>query len=405
MAENHAHARSVAIGVWVKLGSSYESREENGASHFIEHMVFKGTKRRRADEIATVLEARGGDLNAFTDREYTCFHATVLQEDVELAIDVLSDLVSEPLFDKKQFDREKRVLLQELAMIEDSPDEWAFDVFAGMIWRGEPLGQPVIGTRKTIGKMKVGKLEQFFQDHYGPENMVVSVAGAIDFEALKALVGKSFSGTGEKQKVIPSKRLPSRYRATRKCEQADIEQQHVLLGYQGVELTHPSRYDAVVLSVYLGGGMGSRLFQEVRENAALAYSVDAELLPYSDSGVLVIYAGMESKSVRKYLEIVAAEIEKVKLNEIPIEHLDRVKGQIRGSILLASELMDSRQESLGRNELVFGRYVSIEEIIKAIEMVDPVRVKKVANQIFQRKAESILCLGRSRLKPKQLEVL
>ncbi len=405
VAERHSYARSVSVGLWVRLGSSYEDPNENGASHFIEHMVFKGTKRRTAEEIATVLESRGGDLNAFTDREFTCFHATVLKDDLELAVEVLADLALSPAFEKTDFDRERRVLLQELAMLEDAPDERVFDLFASMVWKGEPLGQPVIGSKKTISKIKLSKLAQFHSDNYCPEKMVLAIAGNYDLKSLESFALRHLGEDRSGQRTFPGARLPSRFRAARRSVVADIEQQHLLIGYEALGLRDEDRYDALVLCVYLGGGMGSRLFQEVREKKGLAYSVEAELMPFTESGVLSIYAALEPKSVKSYLNIVARELERLRTQAIAEKDLDRVKGQIRGSILLSSEFMDSRQESLGRNQLIFGRYLGVGEVIDAVDRVTSDGVERMAGHIFQKKKESVLTMGRRNISAQALRVL
>ena len=395
VAEMHSYVRSVSLGLWVKIGSCDENPKLNGASHFIEHMVFKGTQNRNAEEIATVLESRGGELNAFTDREYTCFHATVLKEDLALALDVISDLVTHPLFDKKHFDKERRVVLQELAQQEDAPEDLVFDKFAKMIWKDEPLGLPILGTPRTLASMKLPKLVQFYLDHYSLENMVLSVAGNFDFDELKKMANLALKDCSRGQKSLTLSRMPSKYHPKRRCELAKIEQQHVIIGYEGTTLSDPDRYVALILCVYLGGGMGSRLFQEVRERQALCYSIDVDLLSFAHSGVISIYSAVDHKDVEKYFEIIGRELNLLKSQGIKDLDLERVKGQLRGSVLLSSEVMELRQESLGRSELIFERPVSVSEVIESINGVTAESVFNIANRVFQHNRESVFSLGKN----------
>jgi predicted Zn-dependent peptidase len=391
--ERYAHARSVSLGLWVQLGSSDECPKESGTSHFIEHMVFKGTSRRSAFEIATALEARGGDLNAFTDREHTCFHATVLPEDLTLALDVISDLVIRPEFDRRDLERERKVLLQELVQIEDVPEDWIFDRFTSMVWKNDPLGQSVIGSRASIAGVTRAHLKKFFQEHYSADKMVLAVAGRFEFSELLALCENLFVFE-DRQKSLPLKRMPSRYRPRRLSTAADTETTHVLVGFEGVGITDPTRFDVLSLSVYLGGGMSSRLFQRIREKEALAYSVESEMVPFSDAGLVTIYAGLSNRSLDRCMDIISEELVEICEKPIAAPDLDRVKRQLEGSVLLASEQMEIRQESLGRNELIFNRHVGVDEIISGIRGVTPEGVHRAAKKVFRSQPESVLVLGK-----------
>jgi predicted Zn-dependent peptidase len=392
VAERHPHVRSVSIGVWVRVGSAMETAATSGISHFIEHMVFKGTQKRTPLEIATVLESLGGDLNAFTDRELTCFHATALSENLDEALDVLSDLILHPSFPKNQIDRERKVLLQELSMVEDSPDEWITDLFFQAVWKDQALGRPIIGSKKNIQNITRSQLVKFYNQYYRPENMVISVAGRFDFEELVEKCEKYFNFPTQ-QRLLPLDRPASKYFGRSKSVRLDSEQLHLLLGFEGVSFKDPYRFDALILSFFLGGGMSSRLFQEIREVAALAYSVDCDCVPFTDSGIFTFYVGMAPRSLKQCLQILGREVNQLREQALTPKQLDTVKGQLRGTVLLSSDQVEVRQESLGRNEVVFGRYIPLEEIIAEIDRVSPERVQEVAQRIFSPSKEAAVILG------------
>lgn len=403
VSEHYPYVRSVSIGVWVRVGSSFETADQNGISHFIEHMVFKGTQTRTPLEIATALEALGGDLNAFTDREFTCFHATVLHEHVEEAFDVLSDLLLKPAFPADQLERERKVLLQELSMVEESPDDWIGDLFFETVWKEQPLGRTVIGSQKTIRSISRAQLLSFFRRYYRGENIVISVAGNAEFDEIQRLCEKYFAFPNAKKPFV-KKNPVSVYQGKKKTVLTDTDQVHLLLGFEGVGFRSPLRFDALILSFFLGGGMSSRLFQEIREVAALAYSVDCECIPFTESGVFSIYVAMAAKSLTSCLGILSREI--LRLKEVPLssKELEIVKGQLKGTILLSSDQMEVRQESLGRNEIIFGRHISVEEVIGEIERVSAESLRKLANEVFVPEREGAVALGKTKLTAKQLSI-
>ncbi|MBI4404295.1 MAG: insulinase family protein [Deltaproteobacteria bacterium] len=404
IAEKHPQVCSVSVGVWVRAGSCSEEPKRSGVAHFLEHMVFKGTQKRTALEIATIIESLGGELNAFTDREFTCYHATVLSKHIDVALDVLSDLVLRPNFAKKEIEREKKVLLQEMAMVEETPDEWVGDLLFQTVWKGEPLGQPIIGTRKTVRDLSQADLQHFFTEHYCADNMIVAVAGNIDFEALLASCEKCF-GSVPARKTLLLSAMPSQYKNHKRFVYSDCEQVHFLAGYQGVGFKDPYRFDALILSFFLGGGMSSCLFQEVREKAALAYSVECEMVPFTGTGLLTIYVATASKWLIQCQDIIARELARLKSSPISQQDLDVVKGQLSGMILLSSDQMESRQESLGRNEIIFGRYVPVEEVIDEIGRVDSERVWVTAKNIFIKGKESAVVLGKHKVNCRSLSMV
>jgi predicted Zn-dependent peptidase len=395
--ERHTRVRSVSIGAWVRIGSRFESVREAGLSHFVEHMLFKGTERRSPIQIATALERLGGDLNAFTDKEYTCFHATVLAEHLETALDVLSDLVIHPLFPRAELEREKKILLHELSLVEDAPDDWILDLFLQTIWKDDPLGLPVIGNRANIMATTRARMVTYFKKHYRPDNMVLSVSGNVEFDHVRELAERMFQ-FGPVQKVMPSEMARPVYQSKRRHLAAATDQTHLLLGFEGVGFRDPGRFDLLILSFFLGGGMSSRLFQEIREKAALAYTVDCDCISFSDTGIFDVYLNTSPRSLTKCLDILSRELNRLAEKPLTEEDLETVKSQLKGAVLLASDEMESRQESIGRNELVFGRYLPVEEIVKDILKVTPDSVQKMAASTFTARKESVLTLGK--IKPK-----
>jgi predicted Zn-dependent peptidase len=399
--ERHEHVRSVSAGVWVKVGSGAETASYNGVSHFLEHMVFKGTRQRSSLEIATVLESLGGDLNAFTDREVTCYYSTVLSEHVDIALDVLGDLTLNPTFPKAEIELEKKVLLQELSMVEESPDDKIYDIFFRNVWKDQALGRPVIGTRETIESFDRTIAQRFFQKYYHPTNMVISIAGNIDLDAMVEKCEKVF--TAQKAKKVPAKpKNKVAYYPVHKKSVTSSDQLHLIVGFEGLSVHDPDKFNALVLNFYLGGGMSSRLFQEIREKAGLAYTVDCDFLPFSQAGLCAIYLALQPKSLGKCLKILGREIKGITEQPISAKALALVKSQIKGSIILSSEHTEARQENLGRNEICFGRHITPEEIVREIDKVTPEGVQRVAQRLFVPEKESSVTL--SRLKPQLKEV-
>ena len=403
VAERHEWVRAVSAGVWIKAGSCSESSSQGGISHFIEHMVFKGTEKRTPLEIATLLEVVGGDLNAFTDKEWTCYHATVLHEHLGLSLDVLSDLVINPTFPRNQIEREKKVLLQELSMVEEAPDEWVCDELLKGVWKGEPLGPPVIGTKKSIKEMTRGQLLKYYREFYRPENTVISVAGSFEFDELREHCERLFVYKGS-QKTMPLKAMPSRYKPKRKHILGNTEQTHLMIAFEGVGFRDPSRLALLVLSYYLGGGMSSRLFQEVREKSGLAYTIDCDCLPFLDTGLFSVYVAVATKSLPKCLEVVGKELNRLLKSGITERELAKVQSQLRGALLLASDEMEGRQESIGRNEIVFGRYFSVAEVVDEITSVTVDQINEVARRVITPEKESIYTLGPTKPRKKKLSI-
>lgn len=405
VSEEHPYARTLSIGLWVKVGSVLESSKNNGVCHFIEHMVFKGTKKRNSLQIATALESLGGDLNAFTDREFTCFHATVLCEHIEIALDVLSDLVFNPTFEKLELERERKVIQRELVAIKDSPEEWMADTFMENIWKNEKHGKSIIGSKKTIGGLSQKELIGFYKKHYHCSNMVLSITGNTQIDKLTTLVEKYFGGNqGAQDPSSVSVSLKSQYHSIRKSFVLPQEQLHFMLGFEGFGFLNPKRIELLFLTFFLGGGMSSRLFQELREKEGLAYHIDCDFVPFTEIGFMAIVASLNPSSLNKTLKIISKEIHKINNGDIDVEHLEVVKSQLIGTILMSSDQMEVRQESLGRNELVFGRYLSVDEVSENIRKVTKDSLVEVANSVFTVEKESIVVVTKNKVPANELSL-
>jgi predicted Zn-dependent peptidase len=387
-----AHVRSVAVGIWVTVGSRREPPELNGITHFIEHMVFKGTARRTAEEIAGAVDSVGGMLDAFTSKEMTCFNAKVLDEHLPLAFDVLSDLVLRPRFALEDVDKEKAVVLEELKMDEDNPDYLVHEMLTQNYWRNHPLGRPILGTRETIERFTRASVDSFFHSWYAPNNIVITAAGRLEHARLVELVEKAFGGLSP---------VPDGHRDSAPEPQAgivmrhkrELEQVHLCLGVPSHPIAHEQRYAMAVLNNLLGGGMSSRLFQNIRERQGLAYAVFSELNPYRDAGLMTIYAGTALETAGRVVQSVIAEFRNLKERPITTEELRRAKDHLKGSLMLSLESTSARMSNLARQEIYFRRFFTPDEIIAAIEAVTAEEVQQLARQFFQPEQIGVTVLG------------
>ncbi len=379
--------RSVAFGVWVGVGSRDETPALAGASHYLEHLLFKGTRRRDAMAIAAELEAVGGELNAFTAKEYTCYYARVLDDDMPLAVDVICDMVTSSLVTARDVDGERNVILEEIAMHDDDPGDAVHDIFAAAVWPGSTLGRPVLGTVESIGSMSRASINGYYRRRYRPGNLVVAAAGNVDHSALVRLVKRGFAGVvaadddavpsaprlgGSAPAFAPAKTVLSR----------PIEQANLILGSPGIARRDDRRFALGVLNAALGGGMSSRLFQEVREKRGLAYSVYSFTSHYADTGLVGVYAGCAPKKAREVLDICREQLHLVGAGGITAEELERGKGQMRGGLVLGLEDTGSRMSRLGKAELVYGELMTVDEILAAIDAVTLDDVHEVAMSLF-----------------------
>ncbi len=384
VAEHMPHMRSVAIGIWVRAGSRGEPSELNGIAHFIEHMVFKGTSRRSAEQIAREMDSVGGLLDAFTSKEMVSFNAKVLDENLPIAFDVLSDLVLGPVFADEDIGKEKQVILEEIRMEDDNPESLAHEMLTQSFWRGHPLGAPILGTRATVRRFTRASVVNCFQRWYTPANTVITAAGNVHLESLLKLVGKSFAGLKSKPRTSPNKRTaPHTHARLITRNKPALEQAHITLAVPSYPLVHPRRYAASVLNNILGGSMSSRLFQNIRERQGLAYAVFSELNPYSDAGMLSVYAGTSRSTTERVLRSIAGEFARLKKELVAPEELRRAKDQLKGSLVLSLESPGARMSNLARQEMYFGRFFSVEELHASIEAVTSEDVQRTALEFFE----------------------
>jgi predicted Zn-dependent peptidase len=375
------HVRSVSVGIWLRSGSRREPAELNGITHFIEHMVFKGTERRSAEEIARVVDGVGGMLDAFTAKEMTCFNVKVLDEHLPLAFDVLADLVRRPLFAGEDVRREKSVVLEEIKMDHDNPDYVVHEVFTQGFWRGHALGMPIIGTPETVRGFEAGAVADCFRRWYVPSNMVIAAAGHVTPEQMRALVEREFSSLPRGESV-PLNAAPDAIPHLT-VHPRELEQVHLCIGVRAYPMAHEKRFALAVLNTALGGGTSSRLFQSVREREGLAYAVFSDMSLYHDAGVLTVYAASSRENVEKLIRTIADEFRRLKEEPMPAEELRRVKDNLRGSLLLGLESSGARMSHLARQELYFGRFASNEELLASIEAVTAEEVQALAQESFQ----------------------
>lgn len=389
--ERHAYSRSVSIGAWVLTGTRDEDPEQVGISHLLEHLVFKGTKTRSAYQIAKSLESLGGDLNAYTTREYTNYHALVLKEDWRAGLEILSDLVCNMKISKKDFALEKKVILQEIAMSDDTPEELIYDHFFQHTYLNHPLGRQILGKSQTIQKMTQKKVFDYYKTFYQGKNLIISAAGPVEHDEFVIECQKLFK-TRKKFQNISERKAP-RWKVNRQIIEKDMEQAHLLIGFPATSFFDQYRFEAFILNSLLGGGMTSRLYQAIREKQGLAYSVYSSLNTNTDSGSITIYAGTDSKNIKKVVQTIGAELLKIKKSGFRKQDLDLFKKQVRGQLLMGSDDIENRMSSLGVNEMIFEGYRSVEAVITQIEAVDESSMKMYLKNHFDLSQVSMCVMG------------
>jgi predicted Zn-dependent peptidase len=393
LTERMEHIRSVAMGVWVRAGSRHELAEVNGISHFVEHMVFKGTRSRTAQRIAREVDAIGGNLDAFTGKETICFNIKVLDEHVPTALDILSDLVLNPLFNEEDIRRERDVILEEIKMDEDNPDYLVHEIFTQNFWKDHPLGKPILGTKETVRRFEQGNLFDYYGKHFSGHNMVLSAAGNLEHDNFVDLVSARFAHLSP----VGSQPLETLPRAAARITLRDkkaLEQVQLCLGVPSPALAHELRYVTLVLNTVLGGGMSSRLFQTVREERGLAYSIFSDLNPYRDTGSLCVYAGTSSDRCLQVVGLIMSEIRRLKCEPLPEEELRRAKDQLKGNIILGMESSMSRMSNLARQEMYFEHFFDVDEIMEKVETVSSEQVMDMAGVLFAPEKVAVTLLGR-----------
>jgi predicted Zn-dependent peptidase len=386
------HVRSVSVGVWVGTGSRRESPEQNGITHFIEHMLFKGTTRRSAEEIARSVDSIGGNLDAFTAKELVCYNTKVLDEHLSLAFDVLADLVLHPQFREDDIAKEKGVILEELKMEEDNPDYLVHEIFTANFWKDHPLGKPILGTKDTIKRFDREAVDGYYRAEYVPENTVITAAGRLTHDGLVALAREHFEALPS-GRLAPADASPATHARIAIRNKKSLEQVQLCLGVPSYPLPHEERFTCYILNTLLGGGMSSRLFQNIREKQGLAYAVFSELNPYRDTGCLSIYAGTSAEAVGKVVELILKEFRQLKEELVPEDELRRAKDHLKGSLMLSLESTSSRMSNLARQEMYFGRFFSLDELVESIETVNASHIQLIAQKFFDQKQIALTVLG------------
>jgi predicted Zn-dependent peptidase len=390
--EHMAHVRSVSMGVWIGTGSRSETPDENGISHFIEHMVFKGTTKRSAEDIARSVDSIGGGLDAFTAKEMVSYNTKVLDEHLPLAFDVLADMVLNPLFRDEDIEKEKGVILEELKMEVDNPEYLLHEIFSSNFYKDHPIGKPILGTKDTVKNFDREKIHHYYRRYYSPKNILITAAGNLQHERLVDLARHHFEdlkvhgSLSPDPPPVPHARLVFRNKAS-------LEQTHMYMGVPAYPLPHQLRFACYALNTLLGGGMSSRLFQNIREKLGLAYAVYSELAMYRDTGCMAIYAGTSTESAGKVIELIVQEFRELKENLVPAEELRRAKDHLKGSFMLGLESTSSRMGNLARQEMYFKRFFTLDEMIRSIEEVTAEQVQRIAQEFFDPKNITLAMLG------------
>ena len=385
--------RSVSLGIWIGTGSRIELGPENGISHFIEHMLFKGTRNRSAEDIARAVDSIGGGLDAFTSKELVSFNTKTLDEHLPIAFDILSDLVLNPLFREEDIRKEKSVILEEIKMEADQPEFVLHETFISNFWKGHSLGKPILGTKETVKNFDTAMLLDFYGRVYSPSNILITAAGNLEHRHIVELVEENFAGLIERRRPelgsIPQPHAPIILK-----KKESLEQVHIAMGVPAYPLAHAARFPLYVLNTVLGGGMSSRLFQNIREKQGLAYAVYSELNLFSDTGCFTVYAGTAVETARQVVDSVVQEFRNFKEELIGEDELRRAKDHLKGSLMLSLESTSSRMSNLARQELYFDHFLSLDEMLENIESVTREQVQSIAHEFFQAESIAVAMLGR-----------
>jgi predicted Zn-dependent peptidase len=400
--ESMPHVRSVSIGVWLTRGSRHESEDRSGIAHFVEHMLFKGTAARTAEDIAQAIDSIGGQLDAFTAKEYASYYIKVLDEHLPTAVDLLSDIVMNPKFEAEDLDREKKVILEEIKMVEDTPDDLVHELFTQHFWEGHSLGRPILGSRETVESFTPEILRDYFRSAYVAQNVIVSAAGNIQHEQVRDLISTAFD-------TLPKARASFEDTPPRVVPQVivrakELEQSHVCLGTNSYPQNHPDRYVSYIMNTVLGGSMSSRLFQNVREKRGLAYAVFSGLSAYRDAGNITIYAGCANEAVPEVVDLCVEELRGMKAAPVPEAELRRAKDHLKGSLMLSLENTASRMSHLARQEIYFERHFGLDETLAGVERVTAADVARVATDLFSNGSLAATIVGPSPLEMTRMQL-
>ncbi len=383
--------KSVSVGIWVKTGSRNESDRRAGITHFLEHMLFKGTENRSSYDIAMSMESVGGYLNAFTSSEYTCYYSRCINTQMERALDVLSDMVLHPSFPEEEIAKEKKVVIEEMKMYRDSPDDYLFEEFSNAMFRGHSLGRPIIGFEETVSAFSRQDLYDYMSERYRPDNLIVAVSGNMEHPRVVELVSACFGGldgeTTEAQDEALTEYEKNELRLTR-----DIQQTHLILGRRGLNYDHDDKYKLLVANTILGGGMSSRLHQNIREQYGYCYSITTFNQSYSDTGLFGIYGGTDQEYVDHVRELIARELQELREEPVDEQELSEAKAQLKGKLMLSLESMSNRMSRLAKSELYFGRFVTLDELVEHIDGVEAEELQEFAGEFFDtdRYSEALL---------------
>lgn len=375
--------KSVSVGIWVKTGSRNETDPQAGITHFLEHMLFKGTESRSSYDIAMSMESVGGYLNAFTSSEYTCYYSRCLNTQFERAMDVLSDMVLHPSFPEKEIEKEKKVVIEEMKMYRDSPDDYLFEEFSNKLFEGHPLGRPIIGFEETVSAFERQDLYDYMEQRYQPWNLLVAVAGNVDHQKVVSRVSSYFGNAEIKGAEQANSELPP-YAVTNQTLTKDIEQTHLILGRRGLDYDHDDKYRLLLANTVLGGGMSSRLHQNVREKYGYCYSINTFNQSYQDTGIFGVYVGTDRDYVKHVRKLIETELEKLQQEPIPEKELSEAKAQLKGKLMLSLESMSNRMSRLAKSELYFNRFVTLDELVDNIDGVEAGQVQTFAQHFFDK---------------------
>jgi predicted Zn-dependent peptidase len=391
LTERMPHVRSVAVGIWLGTGSRREPDNRGGISHLIEHLVFKGTANRSAETIARTMDSVGGQMDAFTTKEHTCFYVQVLDEHLPLAVDLLTDILLHPLFDSEELEREKSVVLQEIKMVEDTPDDIIHDIFAEQVWVGHPLGRPILGTRDRVNGFSRQAVLDHFAEEYVPPTIIVAVAGNVEHERVVDLFARAFEGF--QRTPMDRTDAPPRLSPGVQIVGKTLEQVHVVMGFPGLSHAAPERYALFVLNDIIGGSMSSRLFQEVRERQGLVYSIHSGAQSYLDTGLLYLYAATDASNFSKMLKSILKELRELKKSGITEDELARARDHLKGSLMLGLESTSSRMNRLAKQEMHFATFLSMDAMLAAIAGVRLEEVQALLGQLLDEEHLALTTLG------------
>lgn len=399
--------KSVAMSVWENVGTRDEGPRQKGLAHFLEHMMFKGTRRRSATQISHEIDSLGGEMNAFTTHETTTLYLKVLDQQIGQAIDLLADVFHHSRYDRKEIEREKQVVLEEIRTVQDDPEDFVQELHAKQVLRGHPLGRSILGDRATMKRVQRRDLLQYLDQHYRPEKTVVAVAGNFEGKKVEALVNAAFGkwNPAGSERNGGQRQKPPHVQGGVMVRHKRLEQVHLCMGFKGLPVAHPARYSAHTLNVLLGGGMSSRLFQEIREKRGLAYTIYSQLSSFSDGGVLTIYAASAAKEAPSVVEVVCREIEKLQKRGPAPQELERTKNQLKGTLMLGLEGTYGRMNKLARDELAQGRYVSLRELVSEIDRVSVRDVHEIGRELLNFGSMSVTALGPVTPEPFQEKIL